>query len=101
MIIKDSQRERHQGWNNRMGYPIVSEYKYLGVLMKDDLTLKADLEKRKKTKGNLRKKLWLIRNSNLEGTARVQLWHTLFKARWTYAHQLLTTVSKQFKDWIK
>ena len=84
-----------------MGYPIVSEYKYLGVMIKDDLSMRADLAKRKKTKLNLRRKLWLIRNSNLAGTARVQLWHTLFKSRWTYAHQLLSSVNKQFKDWLK
>ena len=29
------------------------------------------------------------------------LWHTLFKSRWSYGHQLLTTIDKKFREWIK
>jgi hypothetical protein len=101
MIVKRSQRERHTDWNNRMGYPIVSNYKYLGVMMLDDGTLRQDLEKRKKTQLHMESKMWLIRNSNLNGMTRVQLWHTIFKSRWSYAHQLLCTVCPKFAERIK
>ena len=76
-------------------------YKYLGIRMRDDGSLSTDMEHRKQTKMNLKKKLWLIRSSNLGGTAKMQLWQTLFKAKWAYGHQVLSTICVKFKEWIK
>ena len=60
-----------------------------------------DLESRNKVKAGLKKKLWLIQSSELAGKACIMLWHTLFKSRWSYGHQLLTTIDKKFREWIK
>ena len=76
-------------------------YKYLGIRMRDDGQMSTDLDHRKQTKISLRKKLWLIKSSNMGGVARIQLWQTLFKARWAYGHQLFSTVCSKFREWIK
>ena len=54
-----------------------------------------------KVKAGLKKKMWLIQSSELAGKARIMLWHTLFKSRWSYGHQLLTTIDKKFREWVK
>ena len=65
------------------------------------LNLKSDLDERKKRRKQLRRQLWLIRAHKLSGRARLQVWHALHRAKWSYAAELLTPVCKAFRAWLK
>ena len=100
MILRESQRQKHK-INMIKGYPLVTTYKYLGVHMRNDGKLKDDMKYRRDVKNKIQQKMWILNNQSLEGKAKVQLWEALFRSRWAYAHQLLTTIDKNFAEWVK
>jgi len=83
------------------GYPLVQSYKYLGVQIDDCLKFDVDIKERQKKQRNLDKQLWIIRSQKLSGKGQLQIWHSLHRAKWSYGAEVLTGVSKDFKEWLK
>ena len=79
----------------------MDEYKYLGVKIHCTGRLTDDLKLRREKQIALDKKQWLLKIGTLNGATKLQLWHALYKSKWTYASEILSTRSKDFKDWIE
>ena len=60
-----------------------------------------DIEIRKLKQKDLRKKQWLLQKRNISGQAKMQLWFALFRSKYVYGSEILTTVSKSFKALLK
>ena len=84
-----------------MGYPWATSYKYLGIMIDDRLNLCDDLDKRKKKSECLKRQLWLIQHQKLSGNAKLQIWHSLHRAKWSYGSEILASLSETYRTWLK
>ena len=67
------------------GYPVKRSYKYLGVLLDDQVNFLPELEKRKQAKKAIEPKARLLRSPFLSNAAKLQLWYALLRSKWWYA----------------
>ena len=68
--------------------------------------LKAELENWKELSEadvlkSLKQKQWILRKKQLSGTARMQLFHTLFHAKYGYGMEPLTVTHKKVRKWFE
>ena len=76
-------------------------YKYLGVQIDASLKLDSTIRARKNTQSTLLKQHWLLKKRKLSGKAKLQVWHSLHRAKWSYAKEVLACVSKPVREWLK
>ena len=74
---------------------MVSEYKYLGVVLDDRLNLEPNKAYKQTKYNELKRKEWILRKSSLNGNAKLQIWKSLFLSKWNYAMDLLSTHSEK------
>ena len=98
-VRKDGRQRLRTG--SYLGYPFVDAYKYLGILIDTRLNFGPVRASRNEIRKNLRTKEWVLRKKQLSGRARLQLWHSLFHAKYAYAHELLSCVHRKTRAWIK
>ena len=84
-----------------MGYQFQENYKYLGVTFDSCINFKEELNIRKKKHKNLNKSLWLLQKKRLTGKAKLQVWHSLHRSKWSYACEVLMHASKDLRTWLK
>lgn len=84
IIIRSDRRTRVVGNIDTCGYPIVQEYKYLGVLIDDCVTLKLEKKIKKELEKKLEKSTWILNSQKLNPSSRYQLWRTLFASKLWY-----------------
>ena len=53
------------------GYPLVSEYKYLGILFDDQLSFKRELKVKRSFERKMRMKSWILHSNKLHGRCRL------------------------------
>ena len=90
MIIRNDIRQSTLSKAKMLGgYPVVNQYKYLGVTI--DCTGKFEImgQEKKQLFGKLEKKKWILSKSSLAGSARTQLWQSLFRTSWQYGLDVL------------
>ena len=62
--------------------------------MDDTLRFRPVAKVRKASAVTINKKAWLLRNPSLSGSAKAQIWHSLFLSKWNYALLTVASVSK-------
>ena len=60
------------------GIPIVTEYKYLGVMVDDCLNTVPERQKKNKKLLGLSKSYWMLMSNRMNGTTRYHIWVSLF-----------------------
>ena len=59
------------------------------------------LAAKKEVRAKLKKQLWVLRRHGLSARAKLQVWHSLHRARWSYAAELLACESTKLRRWLK
>lgn len=73
--------------------PILKEYKYLGLVITDDLKFKENIETQKEREKNLGKISWILSNKKLDGLTRWHTFQALFRSKVSYAANLIVAIS--------
>ena len=77
-----------------MGYPIVDEYKYLGVLIDSSLSLQLEVVRKKRMETQLLVQKRRMAYMKLDQDARYHIWQALFKSRCWYSIVVTSRLSK-------
>ena len=81
------------------GYPILTEYKYLGLKIDDCLKFDVELSKKKLDELKLKKISYILTNGKLDIANRYAVWHSLFKSKVWYQVVLLSSISEAIRTW--
>jgi hypothetical protein len=73
--------------------------KYLGIWLRDDLSLKTLLRKKKEEEKNQKKVDWILRDYKLSGHTRYQIFTSLFKSKVSYATNLIAIMDPKTVLW--
>ena len=80
---------------------MTTKYKYLGVTFESTGKFTTDIANRKKKAENIKKYRWILRNKKINGVTKYQILCTLFTSRWLYGTEILSTLCKDFRYWLK
>jgi hypothetical protein len=98
MLIKKDQRTPNpMAWNFEV--PLVKEMKYLGVMIRDDLSLKTTLKQKKEEEKKQKKVDWILRDQKLSGHTRYHIFTSLFKSKTSYASNLIAIMDNKAVLW--
>ena len=86
--------------DNILGIPKVREYKYLGVLIDEQLRFKSELKHKKQMEQNLQRAKWILSAKHLDEASSYHLWLTLFRSRIWYAALLIAAENKEMASWL-
>ena len=65
------------------------------------LSYKSVISKRKEIQTSLKKQTWVLQKYKLSGNAKLQVWHSLHRAKWAYATEMLVCDSAEVRRWLK
>ena len=101
MKIMPANSHRRQEAEEFYKVPGVGCYKYLGLEIDARLKFREEIEKRRLLKKELKKKEWIFRSSKLTQQCKYEVWQSLFKAKVSYAAEILCFECKEFTEWLK
>ena len=84
-----------------LGYPFQESYKYLGVVFDSCLNFKEELSIRQSKFKQLNRQLWPLKQHSISGKAKLQVWHSLHRSKWSYAAEVLMGANEKFRKWLK
>ena len=93
LVLRRDRRTRRKPYKDVLGIPVVSEARYLGVLMDDCLNFEADLQRRRDLKEQCFGQLAAVVKQQADRTTRNQVLVSLAKARSQYLGPVVCGVS--------
>ena len=99
MCLRKDRRTPNPMSREYRNYPMVDEYKYLGVMIDNCLNLKSEMHKKKQMEISLKSSMNRLSYTKLDKAAKYHVWQALFKSRVWYSIILTTRLNAQMKKW--
>ena len=101
MVVRKDRRTPNPIQRSYRGYPLVDQYKYLGVLIDNCLNLQMEVQKKKQIERQLVTQQRRMAYMKLDQPSRYHVWQALFKSRTWYSIVLTSRLADKLQSWAK
>lgn len=101
LILKADKRTPERLPERYHDFPVVQRYKYLGIEIDNDLTLRVHSKEMQENEKKLKNLLSLSWANPLPGKLRFEAWQQLVISRFTYAKHIAANYSHKIKEQLK